>query len=369
MTYPGQLVTIPIAINSLKLLANEAKQVDAYIWEPESGLKGKLAGNIRIHARDQPPYGRLRWLLLRFPWLYRLGLRLRFSFKFRYDCVFAIGQMGTYAGSLMATASRCPLVYINDEFPETSGHPPRWMSLEKQAAAKASVIVVPDESRVAPLLDQLQCEPAAIAVLPNSPLTGDDSPEIEWRSRLGIPENTSPILHAGTIHDWMQVPELLYSVRYWPEDSVLILQTPNYDPAYRRQLSHLEIEGRIIWNEAPLSEPELNSLVRFCRGSVALYRHVDDNMFYMGYASGKIMRSLACGTPVITSNFPSLNFVSANSLGFQVAHPSEIPDTVSMLLAKREELSRECLRYFEEHCRFEDGWTRVMDSLDPAPPR
>ena len=100
---------------------------------------------------------------------------------------------------------------------------------------------------------------------------------------------------------------------------------PNKQDGYRQQLSHLDVPGRVFWTSAPLSDKLLNSLVAHCNGSFALYRNMGPNILLTGTSSGKLMRSVMCGSPVIASSFDSLRFVSQEGIGVQVCHPVRNP--------------------------------------------
>src|SRR5205085_2075180 len=97
----------------------------------------------------------------------------------------------------------------------------------------------------------------------------------------------------------------------WPAKAVLLIHTRGgLDVVnYRRSLDHLRDYGRVFWSFEPVTPAELNDLIvrAFC--TLALYRNLGPNIEKLGMSSGKIMRSIVCGTPVITSRFDSLLFI------------------------------------------------------------
>jgi|SRR6516162_2254419 hypothetical protein len=99
--------------------------------------------------------------------------------------------------------------------------------------------------------------------------------------------------------------------------------------------------GQIFSTSGPLSHKSLNSLGAHCSGSFALYRNTGPNDLLIGTSSGKLMRSVMCGTPVIASSFDSLRFVSQEGIGVQVCHPSEIPATIQKLAGNERGIPRE----------------------------
>ena len=117
------------------------------------------------------------------------------------------------------------------------------------------------------------------------------------------------------------------------------------ESSYRQQLSHLHVPGKVFWTSAPLSDKLLNSLVAHCNGSFALYRNMGPNILLIGTSSGKLMRSVMCGSPVIASSFDSLRFVSQEGIGVQVCHPSEIPAAIQELTRNERAYREKCLSF------------------------
>jgi glycosyltransferase involved in cell wall biosynthesis len=350
----ARLDTMPFALNSVAALAQSGWHIDLYLWETasrnyETLLSGKVA--IRFY-RDFPPS---RLNRLRYHWLCLKLLRQK-----NYACVFGLGQIGAYLAAYLAKSNKCPFIYFNDEFPSIWAEGRYWSKIERQVVKGAALVVVPDEQRFRPLCRELGInEDKAHAVLPNIPIVKLPFEKINWHSRLGLPEHSVPFLHAGSVADWAQVPELLSSVPYWPKEAVLVLHSRSRSglDAYRRQIGHLESPGRVFWSSAPLTEGPLNSLVAYCAGNLALYRNTGPNIEYVGFSSGKIMRSLACGSPVIASRLSSLSFIEEFNLGILVNHPAEIPDAIMRLIKNdKREYRNSCLRFCSDHASFEKAW-------------
>ena len=139
-------------------------------------------------------------------------------------------------------------------------------------------------------------------------------------------------LMAGGLNDNNQLCELLTSVKNWRDDTVLILKGKNQDKNLQRTYSHLDIPGKIIWDFTSFSPKKLHSLIKYCSASFGLYRNIHDNFRYIGKSSGKIMRSLACGRPVIGSKNSSLDFIEKLELGALIEHPLDIAHAVNYII-------------------------------------
>jgi hypothetical protein len=356
----ARLETMPFAINTITRLAAANWEVDVFLWErPLVDYHAIFPTTVNIRYEVTPReifYG-----------MRAIRLTARFMRCTKYECVFGVGQVGSYLGAITSLASRCPLVLLNDEFPSYFGHR-RWAALERWAAHRANALIVPSADRIPHLAQELGlCDQKKRFVeFRNTPKVSLPLEKRDWHALLGIPSGKRIFLNAGTLGDWAQVPEILSSVVHWPSDSVLLLHSraPEEEGGYRQQLSHLHVPDRVFWTSAPLPEKLLNSLVAHCNGTFALYRNMGPNILLTGTSSGKLMRSVMCGSPVITSSFDSLRFVSREGIGVQVRHPSEIPAAIQDLTANERAYREKCLSFAtHEVIREQQSWEALVTAL------
>jgi hypothetical protein len=157
---------------------------------------------------------------------------------------------------------------------------------------------------------------------------------------------------------------LLCTLPYWPENAVLILHSRSTDIGdYKKQLSHLDFPGRLVWSSEPLMEQQLNSLLSYAAGSFGLYRNSGPNIEYIGKSSGKLMRSIYCGTPVIASKYQSLGFIEENGLGILVSHPGDIPYAVRDIINDRNGYRERCKNYIGSADVFDMSWVKFCKRL------
>jgi len=350
---------MPFAINIIRRLAAAGWDIDVFLWE-----KPKVDYNEIF-----PSSVKLRYQVL--PKRILLGLRpvrltASFSTQTSYACAFGLGQIGSYLGAVISFASRCPLVILNDEFPSFWART-LWTRLERWAAQRANVIIVPSADRILHLAQEfdLSDQREKFVVFRNAPMVAHPLERHDWHALLGIPPGRRIFLNAGTLGDWAQVPEILSTTVHWPPDTALLLHSRSAEQSgYREQLSHLDVAGKVFWTSAPLSEKLLNSLVAHCSGSFALYRNIGANILHTGASSGKLMRSVMCGTPVIVNQFDCFSFVSKEGIGLQVGHPSEIPAALYELMQKETEYRKRCLRFAaEEVIREQKDWEMFVAAL------
>jgi hypothetical protein len=356
----ARLETMPFAINVIRRLAAADWRVDVFLWEqPVIDYKEIFPTKVRFRYEVLPKriaYG-VRPILL----------TARFMRCINYACAFGLGQIGSYLGGVISLASRCPLVLLNDEFSSHFGHG-RWDALERWAAKRSNVIIVPSADRIPHLAKELGLsdQRKTFVEFRNTPNVSRPLEKRDWHGLLGIPAGQRIFLNAGTLGDWVQVPEILSTVVYWPADSVLLLhsRTAEQEGGYRQQLSHLHVPGRVFWTSASLSDKLLNSLVAHCNGSFALYRNMNPNISLTGTSSGKLMRSVMCASPVIASSFDSFRFVSREGIGVQVRHPSEIPAAIRELTGNEQVYREKCLAFAtREAMREQQSWEALVTAL------
>ncbi len=353
----------PFAFNLVKKLADAGWRVDLFLWEERLPHIEAFccANNIQLFYASQTNLGRVRRRLR------PLTLAVRFAFRRGYRCVFTAGQIASYIGALIARASRCPLVCLNDEFPSFWGNG-LLVKLEGWAMRRAQLIVMPDQEgglRYPELERELGLPPDTPHVdIPNSPLIEQTlGVDCDWHARLGIPPGMKLFMHAGSLGDWTQIPEILSSIPYWPEGVGLLLHCHSHAgfERYRQQMEHLSAGYPVFWSSGPLPDVEFNSLVAYVDGCFALYRNTGPNLELMGMSTGKLMRSLACGTPVIASHQASLSFVETQRVGILVRHPVEIPRAIESLLQDREGWRERCSEYcLKGEGSFDGGWRRLL---------
>jgi glycosyltransferase involved in cell wall biosynthesis len=349
------------ALSTIVSLAKMGWQVDLFLWEkPSLYYESLLPNNVNIkYFHDL----RRRFTLVRLIWL-----PFQFQWRKNYHCVFGVGQIAAHIANIIAISNKCPFIYFNDEFPSFWGtnlwtNP--WYILEQKTAKNIAMIVVPDPNRFLPLCRELDVSKKKYAFLPNIPIIKTSFEKINWHKKLGIPKDSIPFLYAGYLGDFMQIPEILSSLPYWNERAVLVIHNKSHDvmEKYRKELSHLDIAGKVFWSNKPLSETDLNSLVSYVAGNFALYRNTGPNMEYIGFSSGKLMRSLACGTPVIASQLPSLSFVKDYEVGVLVNHPCEIPTAIQAIIDNRDAYSKRCLDFVQTEVSFDKYWHKFCDQL------
>jgi glycosyltransferase involved in cell wall biosynthesis len=95
-----------------------------------------------------------------------------------------------------------------------------------------------------------------------------------------------------------------------------------------------------------VSHAELGKLIASADVGLALYRHSDDNMYFLGLSSGKLAEYLRAGVPVVVSDFPGMReLVQRTRCGLVVTSMDALRAAIAAILDDQEgysERSRMC---------------------------
>src|SRR5262249_48263289 len=217
----ARLETMPLAINAITRLAAAGWKVDVFLWErPVVDYHETFPTTVRFRYEVTPK--RLvystRPANLR---LHPIRLTARFMARTNYECAFGLGQIGSYFGAIISLASRFPLFLLNHEFSSHFGNS-RWAPLERWAAKRANVIIVPSADSIPHLAKELGLsdQRKSFVELRNTSKVSHPLEKRDWHALLGIPSGKRIFLNAGTLGDWFQIPEILSSTVHWPSDAV-----------------------------------------------------------------------------------------------------------------------------------------------------
>ena len=363
------LITMPFGLNVITLLSKKGYQIDVYLTEYTNQSYDIIySENVTIKFIDQN-------------YLWRNKVSLAFSlvtnyfkclsfFKLRnkYDFIFSCGMTGITLGQILKKYNKnSKLIYLNDEFPDatTDKKLEIWKNAEKHNGSKANIVCTPDESRYEPLCRQIpKLNKIPHYTLPNAPLIDEikNTPEINWHKYFELSPDKKIFLSAGGIGDLYFLPELLNSLENWPDDAILILKGKNNINSIKNKYSHLPIKDKVIWCSDNFLPDELHSLIKYSTASICLYKNENDNIYYMGKSSGKLMRSIALGKPVITSNFSSLNFVEELEIGKQAGKETEIVKAVNYIIKNGNQLQTNCIQKYSS-ISFEKYWSKLEESI------
>ena len=360
------LITMPFGLNVITLLDRKGYDIDVYLSEYRSdAYKGIFSENVTIHFLDHnylwPKEGIWSYYFLTSYFRFKSFFKLRNT----YSHIFASGMAGITLGSILKKSNRKgKFIYMNDEFPD-QGTKNIWVNAEIKHAQKADFLSTPDEERFPPLCKQIPgLSNKPHFPLPNTPLLDEinDIPQIDWHAYFEIDPSKKIFLMAGGLQEFNLITELLSSVKNWPDEAVLILKGKNDIKGFREKHQHLDIPGKIFWTAESFSPEKLHSLIQYSTASMCLYRHINDNLKFVGKSSGKLMRSILLGKPVVVSKAPGFEFVDDLNIGKTIEGEEGISEGIRYILENEVELWKNCKKQYQK-ISFETYWSSFEETL------
>lgn len=334
---------MPFGLNVLYYLLEDGYEVEIDLLENYSEKYHEI-----LHSKPRINFiGNL--LSIRYLKVKYWRIKLRYLFKYNYKNIIAVGHMGAIAANCIPGKNK-NIAYFNDEFPSIFND--NFIATKEIALIKrASIIALPDLGRLEGLIDDINFNISSEEVVEfiNAPCWIDkkDIPNIDWHVRLGINKIKKIVLFSGGLASINQVIEMITSVKLWADDFVLVMNSNNLKSLqdFKSKVPHLNIQDKIIWLEEDLTEVEFHSLIASSFCNICLYSNVSPNLYTVGKSSGKAMRSILLGVPVICTDFPSFDFIKINNLGICINHPLELAGALDKLNKNSKILIANCNEY------------------------
>jgi glycosyltransferase involved in cell wall biosynthesis len=200
-------------------------------------------------------------------------------------------------------------------------------SMERYCLEQASNIITPSFTTKA-CLKQRGCPENKIEVIPN----GATIPNARLRPN-DLPEKY--MVYMGALQPWQGVDVLLKTLRYLEDVDVPLVicssYTQHHSKLYMKFAEKLGVENRIIW-KYQLDKDSLNGILQHALFSVAPLTACSRNIA-QGCSPLKILESMACGTPVISTTLPAVEEIIENQVDGMLCRadrPAELARTIRL---------------------------------------
>jgi glycosyltransferase involved in cell wall biosynthesis len=329
----------------------------------------------RVVALVRSPYRIVqmwRWFLQNVLEVWRLHRRNP------YRCVIGVDPEGLWQGNYLAGFIRVPLIYYSLELllsHELSGNgQKRLKKRELSLSRKASFVIIQDEERARLLAQDNRIPIKNFAMVPNSPLgAGGRRPSYYWHQRFALSSDQRVVLYTGTIAQWTGMEEIVSSVRFWPENWVLVVHSRSNaeSSVLVRKLRELAVLGRAFFSLQPVTRQEYDILVDGADIGIAFYVSTRDstytgqNVQSLGLSSGKIADYLRAGLPVIVNQAGSISeLLQRERCGIAVENGQEIGRAIAEIAQQYREYSERACQVFENYLDFGRGFQDVLRRID-----
>ncbi len=299
--------------------------------------------------------------------------------KKRYDIVYGVNDLGVIAAYENWRRSGTPYVYLSFELTfrdELSSQGRLRLKREEMEASRhAGLVVIQDECRARLLCEENGLGMDKMAFLPVAPRGPCASAKSSYlREKLHLASEQKSVLLSGSFMTWTCSSEILASLRCWPENYVLVVNTYYRQRTTDKDLNALRILSRTKKNvrivDEPLGKAELDELMRSADVGLACYRATyssplqGKNIATMGLSSGKLATYLKNGLPVICHGNPYVKSrMEQYRFGEYLEDFKALPDLITKVLQKRDEYAKEGRRFFEAHLDFDRFWPPIQERV------
>ena len=291
------------------------------------------------------------------------------------DLMVGINFTGVISAHQESKRNGVPFAYLSYELLFKNELTRAGQRREKQdeitASRQAGLIVIQDEWRARLLAEENGIALDRMTYLPVSPAGPCTLERTDYlRQRLPIPREKSIVLISGSFMTWTCAEEIIASVRSWPDDLVLVVNTyykqSSADTAIKRLRSVAETRGNIHILNSPLENDEMEQMVRSADVGLVLYKAtyqaslVGKNIEVMGLSSGKLSTYLKNGLPVVCGGNSVLpDFLRQYRFGEYVDPRDDLVAALRKVLTDRETYSRQSARFFQHRLDFDLFWPEV----------
>lgn len=295
-----------------------------------------------------------------------------------YRCVIGVDPEGLWQGNSLARLIRVPLVYYSLELllshEVSNPADKRCKEREISLSRKARFVIIQDEERARILAQDNQIPIEKFVLVPNSPLgTSRRNRSRYWHQRFALSSDQRVVLSTGSIAQWTGVEEIVSSVRFWPEDWVLVVHSRSNTESSElvKKLRELAVPGRVFFSLQPVARQEYDMLVDGADIGIAFYvptrdsTYTGQNLQFLGLSSGKIADYLRAGLPVIVNQAGSISeLLQRERCGIAVTNAQDIGIAIAEIAQQYREYSERACQVFEKYLAFGRGFQEVLKRID-----
>ncbi len=293
----------------------------------------------------------------------------------QYSVIVGVDAHGIVLADNFNQWAKKPLVYISFEIlfgdDVDGGLDQELYRAERAACGRTSLVLIQDQERAEAFCRETCFPSDRVLLVPVAPPPQDVVKSDLLRRTLRIPSNKQIVLFCGNLQSWSSRDELAEMVSYWPDSYCLVIHNRSkVQRTLRRYLDRLTETEKIMVSEEPVGRKEMCSLVSSADFGLAPYKPVPgdlwtgNNIYHLGFASGKVSYYALCGLPILARSLPVFEREFANYACGKIYR--RLADTGKLL----EEMSRnyqqhslESARFYHEQLNPVNGMAKFCDRL------
>jgi hypothetical protein len=332
-------------------------------WSPLKGLPLRIASRFVFSGR-------------------RSNYPLRFDHAFfkyvqarRYSIILGVDPHGIVLADALNGWVNKPLVYVSFEI-LFSGDVDNdadevLMRLERAACQRTSLVLIQDDERAQAFCRETSSPRGRVVTVPVAPPPQQIVKSDFLRKTLGIPRNKRIVLYCGNLQSWASRDELGEMVSYWSDDYVLVIHNRSkVQSTLGRYLKSLTDTGRVLVSDEPVGRKEMCALVSSADFGLAPYKAVPgdlwtgNNIYHLGFASGKISYYALCGLPMLARPLPVFEReFSKDNCGKIYRRLAETGSLLEEMNRDYKHFSQEAFRFYHERLNPVEGMQKFCDDL------
>ena len=287
----------------------------------------------------------------------------------KYSASYLVSQFSMALMSVIPRYRCGKIVYLNDEiweFPKNASFLKKFIKyLEQKTCRQATAIVTQDKFR-GRLVKFVNGDPQVPFVyIPNSRKIRFAKKRIIPKD-LGISDETTVLLWSGSVSKGDGCIDLVRSIAQENENIILVLHfRSKILDEYKSKVLQLVDDKKIFYIDKEFDYDNLDQLYMSADIGICPYPNRGVNARSIYFASGKINSFLACGVPVITSNFHGLRWVSKNGLGICLEKfPEGIYDAINHINSEQEVFSSNASAFYRAHLDASKRWKTLINDIN-----
>jgi hypothetical protein len=292
-----------------------------------------------------------------------------------YSVVIGVDPHGIVLADWLNEWSRKPLVYISFEIlfsgDVDSRRDEELMRLERAACQRSSLVLIQDDERSQAFCRETSFPCERVLTVPIAPPPHQVGRTDFLRRTLGIAPDRRIVLYCGNLQSWASRDELAELVSYWPDDYCLVLHNRStVQRTLQRFLDRLTETGKIFISAQPVGRREMSVLVSSADFGLAPYKPVPgdlwtgNNLYHLGFASGKVSYYALCGLPMLARPLPVFEREFARyKCGKIYYRLSETGKLLEEMARDYENYSMESKRFYDERLNPKEGMEKFCNRL------